>query len=115
MNLATRVEQQELRWHLAQMLPRLELSRKDRVIAADILRRYLKDRSRIVKAFAMQGLFDLAMQDERLLAPVRRMIFSLTRTGSLAMISRGRRLLRQLDRPSLPRYAPDLQRHRLKN
>ena len=115
MSLAARVEQQELRWHLARMLPLLELSRKDRTMAVAILRRYLGDRRRIVMTFAMQGLFDLAIQDVRLLAPVRRMIFSLTRTGSPAMKSRGRRLLRQIDSPSLPRYAPDSQRRRLRN
>lgn len=100
MSLAARTEQQELRWHLAQMLPRLELSPKDRMMAAAILRRYLEDRSRIVKTFAMQGLFDLAMQDNRLLAPVRRVIVSLTKTGSPAMKSRGRKLLRQIDSPT---------------
>lgn len=112
MSLAARVEQQELRWHLAQLLPRLELSRKDRTMAAAILRRYLEDRSRIVKTFAMQGLFDLDIQDNRLLAPVRRVMVSLTKTGSPAMKSRGRKLLRQIDGPSLPRYATDSQQQR---
>ena len=39
--LAARVTQQELRWHLAQVLPRLELSRRDRVIVVTVFRRYL--------------------------------------------------------------------------
>lgn len=112
MNLAARVKQQELRWHLAQMLPRLELSRKDRAVAVAILRRYLGDRSRIVKTFAMQGLFDLAIQDARLLAPVRRVISSLTRRGSPAMKSRGRKLLLQLGPSALSRHAPVSQLHR---
>ena len=112
MSLAARVEQQELRWHLAQLLPRLELSRKDRTMAAAILCRYLEDRSRIVKTFAIQGLFDLDIHDNRLLAPVRRVMVSLTKTGSPAMKSRGRKLLRQIDGPSLPRYATDSQQQR---
>lgn len=53
--LATRTKQPELRWHLAQMLPRVELSWRDRVIVAAALQRYLRDHSRIVKTFAMQA------------------------------------------------------------
>jgi hypothetical protein len=104
--LAARAEQPELRWHLAQVLPRLKLSRRDRVIVAATLRRYLRDQSRIVKTFAMQGLADLAMQDLQLLPTIRRQISSLTRTGSPSMRSRGRELLRQLDTLILPHPAP---------
>lgn len=95
-NLAAQAEQQELRWHLAQMLPRLELSDKDRKSVATILRGYLKDKSRIVKTFAMQSLADLALQDSRLLASVTRRISAIMRKGSPAMKSRGRKLLLQL-------------------
>lgn len=104
--LAAQAEQQELRWHLAQMLPRLELSPGDRMIVVAILRRYLKDRSRIVKTFAMQGLADLAMQDPRMRATTRRRISSLMRTGSPAMKSRGRKLLLQLRASTLPHHSP---------
>lgn len=104
--LAAKATQQELRWHLAQVLPRLELSRRDRVIVVAIFRGYLEDRSRIVKTFAMQGLADLAMQDPRLLAPVTRLISSLTRTGSPSMKSRGRKLLLKLNASTLPHHAP---------
>lgn len=102
--LAAGVKQQELRWHLAQMLPRLELSKRDRVIVVAVFRRYLRDESRIVKTFAMQGLADLAMQDPQLRTPIRRVISSLTRTGSPSMKSRGRKLLLQLSASTLPRY-----------
>ena len=105
--LAAQAEQQELRWHLAQMLPRLELSPRDRMIIAAILRRYLKDRSRIVKTFAMQALADLAMQDPQLRIPIRRLISVLTRTGSPSMRSRGRKLLLQLNASTLPHNATD--------
>ena len=104
--LAERTNQQELRWHLAQMLPRLELSRRDRVIVVAVFRRYLKDQSRIVKTFAMQGLADLAMQDHRLRTPIRRVIAALTRTGSPSMKSRGRKLLVQLGSLGLSHHAP---------
>lgn len=108
MNLATRVKEQELRWHLAQMLPRLDLSRGDRLRVVAVLRGYLDDQSRIVKTFAMQGLADLAMQDDRLRIPIRRTLSSLTRTGSPSMKSRGRKLLLQLNALTLPHLAPTL-------
>jgi hypothetical protein len=104
--LAARATQQELRWHLAQVLPRLELSRRDRVIVMEVFRRYLQDKSRIVKTFAMQGLTDLAQQDPRLTNSIRPLISSLTRTGSPSMKSRGRKLLLQLRALTLPRSAP---------
>ena len=104
--LAAQAEQQELRWHLAQLLPRLELSPRDRMIVTAILRRYLKGHSRIVKTFAMQGLADLAMQDPRMRAPIGRLISSLMKTGSPAMKSRGRKLLLQLRAATLPHHAP---------
>ena len=104
--LAASRNQQELRWHLAQMLPRLELSRRDRTIVMAVFRRYLQDRSRIVKTFAMQGLADLAVLDPRLRTPIRRVITSLTRTGSPSMKSRGRKLLLQLGSPRLSHHAP---------
>ena len=104
--LADGATQQELKWHLAQILPRLELSRRDHVIVEAIFRRYLKDHSRIVRTCAMQGLSDLAMQDPRRLVPVRRLISSLMKTGSPAMKSRGRRLLRQLTASTLSHDSP---------
>jgi hypothetical protein len=104
--LAARVKQQELRWHLAQLLPRLELSKRDRVMVVSVLRSYLKDESRIVKTFAMQSLADLAKQDPRLAESIRPLISSLIRTGSPSMKSRGRKLLLQLSALTLPRHAP---------
>lgn len=105
MKLAAKTEQQELRWHLAQMLPRLELSGGDRKIVEATLRGYLEDQSRIVKTFAMQGLADLAKQDPKLKQSIQPLISFLTRTGSPSMKSRGRKLLLQLNASALPRHA----------
>ncbi len=102
--LAASAEQPELRWHLAQVLPRLELSRRDCVIVAAVLRRYLRDHSRIVKTFAMQGLADLTRQDPSLKSSIRPLLSSLTKTGGAAMKSRGRKLLAQLRAESVPSH-----------
>ena len=90
------IEQQEVRWHVAQMLPRLELSPAERRQALDILLGYLDDESKIVKTFAMQGLADLAWQDPQLRPEVLPVLVELTASGSPAMRSRGRQLLKQL-------------------
>jgi hypothetical protein len=92
------LEGKELRWHVAQMLPRLRLTPGEREKAVRILMGYLGDKSSIVKTFSMQALADLAAQDEGLLAQVTPLIERLARTGTPAMKSRGRKLLRQLAR-----------------
>jgi HEAT repeat protein len=89
-------EQQEVRWHVAQMLPRLALSAKERDAAVSLLLGYLEDKSKIVKTFSMQALADLALRDERLRPRVVPVLQALTATGSPAMKSRGRRLLEDL-------------------
>ena len=86
----------EVRWHVAQMLPRLRLQGKSRKRAIDILEAFLSDGSSIVRTFAMQALADLAQRDRRLREKVIPLIQKLTRTGTPAMKSRGRKLLRVL-------------------
>jgi hypothetical protein len=95
------IEQQEVRWHVAQILPRLDLSDKERSRVAEILMSYLHDESKIVKTMSMQALAELAEQDAGLLPQVMELLKELVETGSPAMRSRGRRLLEEL-RPSAP-------------
>jgi hypothetical protein len=90
------VGQQEVRWHAAQILPRLELSSDERRKVVALLKSYLSDDSRIVKTFAMQGLADIALQDGTYLKEVRALIETLTRSGSPAMKARGKKLLSKL-------------------
>src|SRR5262249_37098604 len=99
LGLLAEATEQELRWHLAQMVPRLPLTPKERSRAASILQTYLDDRSSIVKTFAMQALADLAGDDDKLLAATIELLQQLTRTGTPAMRARGRRLLAQLATP----------------
>jgi len=95
-------ENKEVRWHLAQLLPRLSLTPGERETAVRILMGYLADASSIVKTFSMQALADLAARDERLLAQVMPVIERLTQTGTPAMRSRGRKLLKQLGNSRRP-------------
>jgi len=93
--LLAETEQIELRWHLALMAPRMELNARERARASEALQRYLKDRSSIVKTFALQGLADLARQDAKLRDRVREALEESLRTGTAAMKARARKLLKE--------------------
>jgi hypothetical protein len=97
LDTASTLEDKELRWHVAQLVPRLRLTSTEKATAVRILMGYLEDKSSIVKTFSMQALADLAAHDEQLLQQVAPLIERLTRTGTPAMKSRGRKLLKQLD------------------
>ena len=90
------IEQQEVRWHVAQMLPRLDWSQEEQTAIVEILMGYLDDESKIVKTFTMQALADFAERDANLRPRVIELLKELTETGSPAMKSRGRKLLKRL-------------------
>jgi HEAT repeat protein len=92
------VQQKEVRWHVAQMLPRLTLTPRERAAATRLLVDYLDDDSRIVQTCALQGLVDLARVDERLQLRIRPMVERLATTGSPAVRSRARKLVHELGR-----------------
>jgi hypothetical protein len=96
LGLLAETEQIELRWHLALMVPRLELSAREREGAAATLQSYLEDRSSIVKTCAMQGLADLARQDPNLQDTVKHILEESLHTGTAAMKARARKLLKKL-------------------
>ncbi|HUI85437.1 MAG TPA: hypothetical protein VL240_14520 [Candidatus Binatia bacterium] len=96
LGLAEETTQQELRWHLAQIAPRLQLTLENRKRAVAILRRYLNDRSSIVKTCAIQALTELSCGDVALQVEMAEMLRKFTRNGTAAMKARSRKLLRQL-------------------
>jgi hypothetical protein len=104
LGLMTEVQEQEVRWHLAVMIPRLPLNTKQQQMAISSLTSYLEDRSSIVKTFALQGLADLAendaAEDESSIRPrVVEILREATRNGTPAMKARSRKLLARLERP----------------
>jgi hypothetical protein len=97
LGLMAETEQQELRWHLAAMVPRLRLSARERQLAVSLMNAYLDDRSSIVKTSALQGLADLAQHDASLRPKVLELLRASTRNGTAAMKARSRKLLLQLE------------------
>ena len=83
LGLMREVQEQELRWHLAAMIPRLSLNAKERQIVMASLNGYLEDRSSIVKTFALQGLADLAQDEPSIRPTVLEILREATRNGRL--------------------------------
>jgi HEAT repeat protein len=93
LDVAERADQKEVRWHLAQLLPRLPLSELEVAQAARALRSYLADRSAIVRTFSLQALHDLSARHLALQAEVQSLLKTAAESGSAAERSRARRLL----------------------
>lgn len=95
---AAHVDQQEVRWHLAQMIARLEFTPRERARVLRILTSWLDDKSNVVRTFRMQALAELATNDEKLRARVVATIERMTAQRSPAVKSRGRKLPAKLPR-----------------
>ena len=60
------VEQQEVRWHLLQMIPRLRLTLRERQTAFALAESSLCHPSRIVQAEALSAMFELGKESVEL-------------------------------------------------
>jgi len=98
LGMMAEASEQEMRWHLAVIIPRLPLNARERELAVSMLNGYLGDRSSIVRTFALQGLADLAQDDSNLGARVIEVLRESSKIGSPAMKARSRKLLHQLER-----------------
>ncbi len=91
------IEQQEVRWHVAQMFSHLEVSAQERAEIVRILLLYLDtDKSKIVKVCSMQSLANLSQNDEVMRHKVVRKLEEIVEAGSPAMVSRAKKLLAKL-------------------
>jgi hypothetical protein len=91
-----RIEEPEMRWHVAPMLARLPLSKTQEAAVVSTLLSYTHDRSSIVKTMAMQALADIAIRNSHLVPGVKRHIEALLVTGTPAMRARAKKLLAAL-------------------
>jgi hypothetical protein len=99
LGLLTETQQAELHWHLAAMIPRLELTLAECQKAANALQTFLEDRSSFVNTSALQGLADLPLQDREMRAGVIEKLCEARRNNPPAMKVRSRKLLARLERP----------------
>ena len=89
--------QQEVRWHLAQIIPRLDLSPGERSLAVGVLFKYLDDPSKIVQTNSLQALVDLAWEDDLLFQKVKAAVERLADSGSPAVKNRAGKLFHKLE------------------
>ena len=92
------IDQQEVRWHVAQMIPRLHLTPTERVRATGILFAYLGLKSKLVRTFALQALVSLSYHDPELQRKVTKVLHQVVMTASPALKARYRKLLEQVRR-----------------
>lgn len=91
------ISQQEVRWHVAQMIPRLALSPNERVKVIKTLFSWVdSEKSRIVRTFSLQALADLAKDDAAIKKAVKEKLEDAVKNGAPAMIARSRKLLLSL-------------------
>ncbi len=91
------VNQQEVRWHVAQMIPRLILTKEERTNSAEVLFNYLEGDSKIVQTNALQALADLSTEDAVLRQKVFQVVEKLAETGSAAVKNRALKLLEEME------------------
>ena len=98
LGLADESQQQEVQWHLALMIPRLQLTVLERRRATRRLKVYLEGRSSIVKTHALQGLLGLAGEDQEMRTEALQILEEASRNGTAAMKARVRKLLSRKQR-----------------
>lgn len=95
----SRIDQQEVRWHVARMFSYLEVDDAERGEIIRILLSYIdNDRSKIVRVMSMQTLADLAERNENIKPRIVKKLKEVVEIGSPAEVSRGRKLISQLTR-----------------
>lgn len=91
------IAQQEVQWHVAQLFGHATLTKAQTKKAVDILFTYIKEtESNIVKVFSIQALADIAERDSQYKKAVLALIAKEMKSGHKSIVSRGRKLLRQL-------------------
>lgn len=92
LKLAQTARDPEMRWHLAQMLPRLTVDVKTSRALTTLLFKYLDDDSRIVQVCALQSLAEMAKSDPALRERLAPLIRRLATTAQGALRARARKL-----------------------
>ena len=90
------IDQQEVQWHLAQMMTYLEYTDEETATVVRILRGLLSSKSRIVVVSSLDTLTELATRDASLRESVIEDIEKAMENGAPSVKSRGKRLLGRL-------------------
>ncbi len=94
----SKIDQQEVQWHVAQMLSYLDYQSEEIPKAVDILMEYInKSDSNIVIVNSLQALADLVEKDQSLKPKVKTIIEDKMKSGGPAIFSRGKKLLEKMN------------------
>lgn len=88
--------QQEIDWHVAQILPRLDLTPVQRDKAICVLFGFLAEQSRILRTFALTGLVEFSMRDPRLRNRVIPEVQRAAASGIPSLEARARKLIQRM-------------------
>jgi hypothetical protein len=93
------IEDKEIRWHIAQIVPRPKLSKNERMKISQILFEWLKNKkeSKIVRVMAMQALADLSVNDIPLRNSLKSELRETGKSEAPSLISRSKKIFRQLE------------------
>ena len=105
LGLLARETQQEVRWHLAQMAPRLSLTDAERAQAFEDLKGYLSDQSVIVQAWALTAIAEIATSDARFEAAAERLLTEASSSDHAAMRARAKALRLEREHRARPQSA----------
>lgn len=95
---AAAIDQAEVRWHLAQIIPRLTLTDAQRGRAATLLLEWFETgASRIVQTSALQAMVDLAATAPDLRPTAADMLGRAMRSGIPSLAARARRILKPFE------------------
>ena len=98
-NEVSKIEQQEVRWHIAQMFSYLEIDQNERDRIIEVLLSYIDtSESRIVKVFSIQTLADIAEKDELIKPKIMKELHEFIKSDSPAMVSRAKKLIKKLEK-----------------
>jgi HEAT repeat protein len=89
-------ESWEIRLQIARALPLLRWTARQRTRALAVLRRYLKDPQKFVRAWALDGLARFAETDASLRPMVRRTLLAFEASGSPSLGARARQIRARL-------------------
>ena len=93
----SKIDQQEVRWHVAQIFSRLELNDNEQELIVDLLFSWLEESSsNIVRVNSIQTLSDLAEENRELRSLVLEKLQEIIQIGSPSIVSRGKKLIQKL-------------------
>ncbi len=96
--LIRQIDQMEVLWHFAQIIPRLSLSVDEIRALYPTIVEYLSHSSAIVKTSAMQCLYDLSLQEPSLLPATISHLQDGSKSPQKALQTRSRKLIKCLER-----------------